>query len=216
MWAIVPVKPWNLAKSRLQPVLSQEQREQLSAAMLRHVLTLLVEAPAISGVLVISRDSRILAEARALGANTVIESGAPELNASLTRATQITRTWGASATLMLPSDLPLLTAENIAAIVAMGRSADRMIVIAPDRHEDGTNALLMRPPAVIEYAFGPGSFARHKQLAEAAGAAVQIYRVPQVSLDIDTRDDLAHYRAMAAVYGQPLLWPDLMELSLHS
>lgn len=216
MWAIVPVKPWNLAKSRLKSILSQEQRETLAAAMLRHVLTLLVESPEISGVLVISRDSHVLAEARALGANTVVESGTPELNPSLTRATHITRTWGASATLMLPSDLPLITAENISEIVQMGHDVRQTIVIAPDRHEDGTNALLMRPPAIINYAFGPGSFQRHQQLAKAAGVAVQVYRSPLVALDVDTRDDLAHYRALAATYSRPLLWPDLMELSLYT
>jgi 2-phospho-L-lactate guanylyltransferase len=204
-----------LAKSRLASILTQDQREDLAMAMLRHVLKLLADSPDIAGVLTISRDPRVLAEARALGVRTVRESGTPELNASLTRATQISRTWGASATLVLPSDLPLLADEDVKQLVRLAR-AESMVVLTPDRIEDGTNALLMRPPALIDYSFGPASFNRHRQLAEAAGAHVEVYHSQRVSLDIDTRDDLAYYRAIAGALGEPLIWPELMELSLYN
>ena len=47
------------------------------------------------------------------------------------------------------------------------------VTIVPDRHGTGTNALLLAPPDAIDPSFGPGSFARHRLAAEAAGADVR-------------------------------------------
>ena len=73
--------------------------------------------------------------------------------------------------------------------------ADAGVVIVPDRHGSGTNALRLTPPEVIAPAFGPGSFARHARLAAAAGAVVRIAQVPSLELDVDTPGDLAALRA---------------------
>ena len=76
------------------------------------------------------------------------------------------------------------------------------VVIVPDRHGAGTNALLICPPEAVEPAFGPGSFARHAALAHAAGARVRIGRLPSLELDVDTPGDLAALRtALAARAG---------------
>jgi 2-phospho-L-lactate guanylyltransferase len=86
VWAIVPVKPLSRAKSRLSEALLPEQREQLATELLARTVRLLVPLTQIRGVLVISRDTKALALVRELGANTVQESGAPELNNALLRA----------------------------------------------------------------------------------------------------------------------------------
>ncbi len=73
--------------------------------------------------------------------------------------------------------------------------AEPGVVIVPDRHGSGTNALLLDPPTVIAPAFGPGSFARHAALAAAADAKVRVGRLPSLELDVDTPGDLAALRA---------------------
>ncbi|MEP7293965.1 MAG: hypothetical protein ABI835_19415, partial [Chloroflexota bacterium] len=88
IWAIIPVKPLSRGKSRLSDVLSPEERQQLSERLFRHVLTAVNDTPQVAGTLVISRDPRALAIARDMSAHTVQESGAPELNNALMRATQ--------------------------------------------------------------------------------------------------------------------------------
>lgn len=193
IWVIIPVKPLNRAKSRLAAVLSPEQRQELAEYMLRHVLSVVRTVPQIMGTLVISRDNRALAIARDFGARTVQESGTPELNTALMRATQIVARWKGSAVLILPADLPLVAGEDITGLVEMGRSEPSM-VIATDQHQDGTNALFIRPPGLIRYAYGPGSFQRHVQMAHDAGAAVKIYHSERLSLDIDMPDDLKSVR----------------------
>jgi 2-phospho-L-lactate guanylyltransferase len=69
------------------------------------------------------------------------------------------------------------------------------VVIVPDRHGSGTNALLLSPPDVVAPSFGAGSFARHAARARAAGAMVQVCELPSLGLDVDTPDDLAALRA---------------------
>ncbi len=101
-------------------------------------------APQVAGVLVISRDTRALAIARDLDAHTVQESGAPELNTALMRATQVVGGWRGDAVLILPADLPLITPEDVSAMILLGMEAPA-VVIATDHREDGTNAMLIAP-----------------------------------------------------------------------
>lgn len=192
VWAIVPVKPFNRAKSRLAAVLSPEERGELAEKMLKHTLETLVNAKSITGTLVISRETKALGLARDLGIHTVQEVGTPELNAALLRASQVVGALGAKAVLVLPADLPLLNVEDIAQMVHLGRY-HTTIVLAPDRNENGTNSLLVRPPGHIPFSFGPGSFQRHLKLAQDAGATVKIYRSERLGLDIDTPIDLKTY-----------------------
>jgi 2-phospho-L-lactate guanylyltransferase (CobY/MobA/RfbA family) len=68
-------------------------------------------------------------------------------------------------------------------------------VIATDQHQDGTNALLMRPPLLFNYAYGPGSYQRHMQQAKDAGAEVQLYASERINFDIDLPQDWQQYQA---------------------
>jgi 2-phospho-L-lactate guanylyltransferase len=67
------------------------------------------------------------------------------------------------------------------------------VVIAPDRHGEGTNALLIRPPGVITFAFGESSAAVHAAAATAAACAVRWYHSDSISLDLDIPDDYELY-----------------------
>lgn len=194
IWAIVPVKPLRRAKSRLADVLSKEDRLELSQRMLTHTLQVLGDIPSIERTLVVSRDSRALALARKLGARTVSERGSPQLNRALIRATLVARRYGVSGVLVLPADLPLLTRADIEHLIEKAVDPP-VVVIAPDRRGSGTNALLSSPPGLMEYAFGPQSFASHVERARRAGARIEICELPSLALDVDLPDDLAQVQA---------------------
>jgi 2-phospho-L-lactate guanylyltransferase len=164
--------------------------------MLEHTLETLKQVREISGVLVVSRDAGALAIARGYDVYTVRESGAPELNDALTRATEMLRVqFHITGVLVLPSDLPLLQPSDLEEMVERAQFVP-VVVIASDRRRDGTNALLVRPPGQIAYAFGDRSFERHEMLARMSGAKVEIYESPTVALDVDIPEDLDLYRAM--------------------
>ena len=196
LWTIIPVKPLKRAKSRLAPALRPAQRFELAQAMFRHVLSVAASAPQVAGVLVISRDARALALAREFGAKTVQEGADSNLNPALLRATMVVKSWRADAVLILPADLPLISADDLEAMIDL--RDERTMVIATDREEDGTNALLVSPPGAIEYQYGSGSFARHRRLAAAAGLSVAVYRSERIQLDVDVPADLRSYQEMVA------------------
>lgn len=202
IWAIIPVKPLNRAKSRLADALTPEERKHLSETLFRQVLAAVTETPQVGGTLVISRDPRALAIARDLGVHTVQESGAPELNSALMRATQVVAGWRGSGVLILPADLPLITPEDVSGMIALGQE-NLTVVIATDNREDGTNAMLVRPPGLFQYAYGPGSYQRHIALAQAAGATVKFYHSDRIALDIDTPGDLETYNHLTGNEGDP-------------
>ncbi len=189
VWAIVPVKPLRRGKSRLAPVLSVNERAALNRRLLVHTLEVLAQVEAIEQVLVVSRDTGALALARQYGARTLQERGDSQLNLALRHATGFLQAYRVGAVMVLPADLPLLSPEDVQALVA-ALGDPPAVVLAPDRHEEGTNALLMAPPGVIRYRYGPGSFARHRQEAEEAGVRLTIVRRPALAWDLDWPEDL--------------------------
>lgn len=189
VWAIVPVKPLRRGKSRLAEVLSQDERTDLNRRLLSHTLDTLAELPEIEHVLVVSRDQGVLALAREYGARTVQENGMPYLNKSLARATILARNYATRGVLIIPADLPLVTPEDIRAVLSKATDPP-VVVIVPDRRHEGTNALLVCPAGLIEYKFGPGSFQKHCEKARQAGARLEICELPSLALDMDLPEDL--------------------------
>ena len=90
-----------------------------------------------------------------------------------------------SALLVLASDLPLAAPSEIDAIF----DNQAAVVIVPDRRGIGTNALLLRPPEAIDFAFGENSFQRHTGLALQAGATMVGLSLPGLAFDVDLPED---------------------------
>ena len=189
LWAIVPVKPLRRGKSRLAEVLSEEERLGLNSKLLTHTVDTLREIPEIEQVLVVSRDQAALSLARAHGARTVQENGAPELNIALTRATMVAKQYATRGVLIIPSDLPMISKEDISSMLEMVKEPP-VVVVAPDRKREGTNALLVCPAGLIEYDYGPNSFERHCISAQEAGARLEICELSSLALDMDVPEDL--------------------------
>jgi 2-phospho-L-lactate guanylyltransferase len=111
--------------------------------------------------------------------------------------------------LVILPDLPLIAAADIAAIVRA--SAERTIVLAPDRHERGTNVLLLRPPDALPFCFGEDSLRLHTEAARTKGLACRLYRAAGTALDLDTPSDLEYAETTAMVKHQPV--PKVSECS---
>jgi 2-phospho-L-lactate/phosphoenolpyruvate guanylyltransferase len=195
LWAIVPVKPLRRGKSRLSGMLSEDERAHLNEVLLERTLTTLAELKEVEQVLVVSRDPHALTIARNHGARTVREDGQPGLNTALTRATVVAKIYATRGVLVLPADLPFLARSDLLALLERATNPP-VIVIAPDRHGKGTNALLMSPAGQIEYDFGEDSFARHCKRAKKAGARLEIVELPSLGLDLDLPEDLELVRKL--------------------
>ena len=188
--AILPVKTFGRAKQRLGEAVGE--RPQLAAAMAADVLDALVRVRGLDGVIVVSSEDIAGADHDHPGLERVPDPVEAGQSAAAARGIRAAVARGASRVLLVPGDCPALDPAEVDELLA---TAAPGVVIVPDRHGAGTNALLLDPPRVIEPAFGPGSFARHAALAAGAGARVRVGRLPSLELDVDTPGDLEALRA---------------------
>ncbi|HEY2181936.1 MAG TPA: 2-phospho-L-lactate guanylyltransferase [Solirubrobacteraceae bacterium] len=195
--AILPVKRFSAAKSRLGASgLAETLRERLARAMVADVLIALAHSDAIERTIVVTREPSLAASAAEHGALIVDDRADAGQSAAVALGVVRALDDGFARVLCIPGDCPALDASELDAVLAAADarsngSVDAEVVIVPDRHGTGTNGLLLTPPDAIEPAFGPGSCARHRALANAAGARLQIERPASLLLDVDTGDDLA-------------------------
>ncbi len=187
IWAIIPVKNLSNAKSSLSKALDPEQRQRLALAMLADVINVARQSSSVSGAAVVSPDEKVIDFARENGATGVAEPGL-DLNGALKMAIEHVVDLGAKSVLIIPGDLPLLKSADIENIATMA-TAQRDVVISPSK-ANGTNALLLRPPDVINLRFGGESFPLHIKEAVQAGVKPRIYRSQTVAIDIDELEDL--------------------------
>jgi 2-phospho-L-lactate guanylyltransferase len=192
--AILPVKRFDRAKSRLGASVADTLRGQLARAMVADVLGALARAQTIERTLVISGEPSMAQTAREHGALLVVDEH--ELGQSAAVALGVSRALdeGFERVLCIPGDCPALDPGELDALLAVAPRAPAEVVIVPDRHGTGTNGLLLFPPRVIEPSFGPDSCERHRQLALAAGASCRVEHPSSLLLDIDTGADLTALR----------------------
>ena len=194
--AIIPVGTLEGAKTRLGGTLDAEERQDLVHGLLARTVVAALAVDRLDDVLVISPDREVLRRASAMGART-LRQRSRGLNEGLGEARTDVVAGGAEAILVLPIDLPFVTPEAIAAVIAPLADATASVVLVTDRHGTGTNALGLRPPAVIDFAFGPGSRLAHRAAAERAGAPYLELSGP-LTIDLDTPDDLVFVETIDA------------------
>jgi len=193
--ALIPVKMLSEAKSRLSPYLTAQQRAELVLDMLHHVIDTLRESEALAAISVVSPDTSVLQQAQRWGAHALQEEVCGH-NPALTAAARRELIMGATALLTISADLPLLRTSDIQHMIEQSRRY--AIVLAPSHDGNGTNGLLVRPPLVLPYVFGPGSL--HRYLAEARQRHLSstLYNNTHTSLDIDTIEDLTLLQHLGA------------------
>jgi len=157
--------------------------------LLRGTMAALAGAPSLAGWLVVSRDARLLDLGSRFGA----------------LAQQVAVAHGAGALLVVPGDLPLVTAAAVEALLAARPPVGPSALLAPARDGRGTNALLLSPPGALEFAFGEDSAPRHRAAARSAGLPMALHEAAEFALDLDTPADL---EAVARLQGQWMQWAE--------
>ncbi|HEX8977391.1 MAG TPA: 2-phospho-L-lactate guanylyltransferase [Solirubrobacteraceae bacterium] len=194
--AILPIKSFTDAKQRLSASLNANTRRVLVEAMFTDVLRALGQCELLEAVIVITGDHGAQRIAEGYGAEVLADEQQGHNHAArLGLGRALDR--GAARALLVPGDCPLLDPAEIDALIRR-RMPSRSVVIVPDRHGSGTNALLISPPDAFSPAFGPGSRERHEQAAARAKLTSNTVPVPSLALDVDTPDDLETVEAALA------------------
>ncbi len=186
--AIVPVKRFQEAKQRLAQGIDDERRAALAAAMLEDVLEAIAAARSIERTIVVSGDP-VAQEIAASASAEVVPDPADEghVEAALAGIARAA-VEGAECVVLLPGDCPLLDPRELDHLLT--GVPDPYVAIVPDRHGEGTNALVLTPPTAIRPAFGEGSRARHVAAAREAGIPFAVEELASLALDLDTPADL--------------------------
>jgi FO synthase len=188
-WAVVPVKPFALAKQRLAAVLDDAARALLARAMLEDVLGALAGSRSLAGIIVVTADAQAMALARDRGA-IVLADDVQGINPAVGIAMQHLSADKDAAVLVVPADLVQLSPERIDGIVRR-MPPGPAVMLAPSA-DGGTNLLACQPPNFIAPCFGPDSFAAHRSAASQLGVTPLVIEEAEVGRDIDGPDDLAH------------------------
>ena len=201
--AVLPVKRFGSAKQRLAEDFSAGTRRAIVEAMVIDVLVGLRRATEVDQVLVVTRDLAVEALAHGYDADIV---GDPEERSHSDAAIIGIRealARGARRVVLVPGDTPALDPKQLDALLQRtAMEPQPSVVVVPDRHGTGTNALVLTPPDVLAPSFGPGSARRHVGAAEAAGIPVSVDELPSLVLDVDTADDLEALRiALGSWHG---------------
>ena len=197
---VLPVKSFARAKQRIGDVVPAAERETLAEAMAADVLDALGRVRGLDGIVVVTAEPRARALASEAGAAVVLDDREAGQSAAARLGIDQALAQGAERALLVPGDCPAVDPAELEELLTP--TADERVVIVPDRHGSGTNALLLSPPAVMVPSFGPGSFARHAATATAAGATVRVAPLRSLGLDVDTPDDLAALRDVLAARSE--------------
>ena len=198
---LIPVKRLSESKLRLAGVLGPPQRRRLALSMFADVLGAAAGWPL---RMVVTSDRDAAGMARSEGWSIVPDPGSG-LNEAVAAGTTAGASAGATALLVLPFDVPLVTGRELKALFA----TDADVVVA--RSDDGgTSGLVRRPPGAIAARFGPDSARSHAGAAAMAGLRVQTVRLPGLSLDIDDPGDLRRLAASGLVLASVTVARELL------
>lgn len=188
--ALLPVKALTEAKQRLAPVFSPEARRAFCQAMLDDVASALHACCGLWATLVVTRDAEVMAWAKRQGFEVVPERGT-DLNAAIGEGVRAWTKRGGRGLLYVPADVPLAASTELEVLLSY-QASEREVILAPAADERGTNGLLLVPPDVIAPCFEGASASAHEAAARAAGARVEICRLPGLGRDMDEPRDLVH------------------------
>jgi len=186
---LIPVKSLDNAKQRLGNVCDQSHRTLLAEAMLRDVMNAAAGVIRRLDVFVVTSDRR----AQAMAAEFRFEVIEDHRNESETAAIEMATSWcedhGYDTTVVVPGDVPLITAGELHRVVDAAPAEGAVFVPAYDRR--GSNCILRRPASIIPLRFGNDSFLPHCQVMKKTGKPLVILELPGIGLDIDNPHELA-------------------------
>jgi len=190
-WALVPIKPFATAKTRLEGLLTRLECARLAEEMARDVLRALYAAPDISGIALLTTEPKLatLAAEATAGKATRFYAEQPgeDYRAALGRVAAELAAHGARQLLVLPADLPLLSSGDVRQLLESHRGG---VTLCPAAVDGGTNGLLLTPPTLIPFLYGPDSAARHRAAAAAVGVTARTADLPAFARDVDSPDDV--------------------------
>jgi len=189
IWAVVPVKNFDAAKTRLADVLRPEERSRLSRMMLKDVLAALSGSGRLAGTVVVTADGDVAGVAVAAGARVFREAETRGPAMAVTCAARQLARSAQAGIIGVMADVPLVTSDEIDRLLAL-HAGSPAVTLVPSWDGTGTNAVVCTPPDIMELSFGANSLATHLQSAKRQAIRAIVVDLPGLGLDLDRPADL--------------------------
>ena len=196
VFAIVPVKSFENAKTRLGTLLSTAERIRLSGMLVKRTIYILKKTPGIQKILLVSSDSRTKKIARKYGVTFLEEDKESGVNSAINLADKFCVTACADASLILPIDLPLILPEDVSIICKSVLDDNNCVVLCPSYKFDGSNVLLRKPCNIIGTSYDANSYLMHVLGGIRNNVKTKVLFVSRLMIDIDTVLDVRNMLAM--------------------
>jgi len=192
IWAVLPVKPLAAGKSRLHNYLDPGEIIELNKGLFESTFERIMNCKSIDRLMVVTHDPQLLTYTEANDGVGLLENSPSSLNQAISQAFSVIEEEDPGPVLVIPADLPKMRSEDLAELISLGIS-ERFLVIVPDCHQTGTNALYLSSPTLIKPRFGHRSFQKHTSQALKKTADLTIWINKPMQYDLDTFQDLHLY-----------------------
>ncbi len=198
--AIVPIKEFSKAKSRLAKILPLNVRIELSKAMLKDVILALASNCEIKNIVIITPNKDVDDVVTISKKVRILHDEGIGQVFALKKALNYTlEMYNPDAILIAVADLPSIRPQDVSKMIHLIQTY-HSIVLAPST-DGGTNVMIQYPPAIIDLKYGPMSFKKHVEEAYRKKVFLQIYFSETTSIDLDTLDDLKQVMKIHVSYN---------------
>jgi 2-phospho-L-lactate/phosphoenolpyruvate guanylyltransferase len=187
--AVIPMKSLHSAKSRLSNILTAQQRKNLAMYLLDATIKELKKSNFISEIIIVSND-KALKQYTCLNNLKFIKDSDEGVNQAVILADKYCIDNGINANIVIPQDLPFISAKEIDEICTLSNKYHKCIIICPSKRFDGTNILFRKPPDVIKTHYDNNSYMNHLKEAYKFKIPIESLDIVKLRFDLDTKEDL--------------------------
>ncbi|MCI4433368.1 MAG: 2-phospho-L-lactate guanylyltransferase [Nitrosopumilus sp.] len=185
--AIIPVKTFSLAKTRLS--LSTKQKEDLCKIMLEEIVYTLSISPHIYKTIIVTKEKGAIEIGRKYNAISIIDNDEKNVNSAIALADKYLLENEFDASIIFPQDIPYIKTQDIDFILNY-MTPPNFAIVVPSRRFDGTNALVRMPINLMTTHYDEDSYKIHMNTAKEVTRNVALVFVKRIMLDVDNLEDL--------------------------
>lgn len=187
--AIIPVKTFSIAKTRLE--LSLQQKEDLCKIMLEEILHILSISPQIEKIIIVTKEEKAIELGKKYNAVIILDNDEKNVNSAVDLADKYLLENQFHASIVLPQDIPCIKTQDIDFMLNY-KIPPNFAIVVPSRRFDGTNALVRMPIDLMKTHYDEDSYKIHMNTAKEHTRNVTLVFVKRIMLDIDNMEDLKY------------------------
>mgnify|MGYP000893985051 CR=1 FL=1 len=185
--AIIPVKTFSQAKTRLD--LSLQQKEELCKIMLEEILHTLSISPQIDKTVIVTKEVKAIELGKKYNALIISDNEEKSVNNAVALADKYLLENKFDASIVFPQDIPFIKTQDIDFMLNY-KIPPNFAIVVPSRRFDGTNALVRMPIDLMITHYDEDSYKIHMNTAKEYTRNVALVFVKRIMWDVDNMEDL--------------------------